>query len=185
MKKMLLVSVVTAQRFLAAFAGIAFFVLAGDHALAQAMRKPGAEEARLGNLAGRWILEGDTEGERYTGSRTCEWFAGGFHLVCRLELAAPFGQLKGQSILGYDAGAKRYTFYMNNSMGNGFFMTGGVNGPVWTWDGNADPGGRPMKARITITEQSPTTHTYTMEASFGGGPWTVLEQGKATKAQQP
>ncbi len=144
---------------------------------------PGLEQSRLENLAGRWTIEGESGGDLFTRTETCEWFAGRFHLICQSEVASATGAVKGQSIIGYDPGESTYTFYFISSTGTGIFMRGTVAGPVWTWNGELRVGGEPMKARTTITDQSPTSYIFKMEGSFAGGPWILLEEGRGTKAQ--
>lgn len=148
---------------------------------AQTPRTPGPEHARLENLAGQWTIEGESRGDRFTRSETCEWFAGRFHLICRSEADGATGVVKGQSIIGYDADAKNYTFYFISSIGTSILMRGTVEGTVWTWNGELRVGGEMMKARTTITDQSPTSYSFKMEGSFGDGPWMLLEQGRGTK----
>src|SRR5687768_2186915 len=100
--------------------------------LAQGSRKPGAEQKGLANLVGTWSIEGEEEGVSYTMSETCDWFAGGFHIICRSEGRGMMGEMKSQAIIGYDPGEKTYTRYAHNSLGNGTFMRGTVSGHVWT-----------------------------------------------------
>ena len=158
-------------------------LLAGS-ALSQTPRPtPGPEQARLANLAGRWTIEGESGGDRFTRTETCEWFAGGFHLICRSEVVGAVGAVKGQSIIGYDPDGNIYTFYFISSTGTAIFMRGTVDGQVWTWNGELRVGGELMKARTTITDQSPSSYTFRMEGSFVGGPWILLEEGRGTKAQ--
>jgi len=144
---------------------------------------PGPEHARLENLAGRWTIEGESGGDRFTRSEVCEWFDGRFHLICRSEAAGASGVVTGQSIIGYDADAKTYTFYFISSTGTSILMRGTVAGEVWTWNGELRVGGELMKARTTITDRSPSSYVFTMEGSFGDGPWTLLEEGRGTKAK--
>src|SRR5262245_10719781 len=89
---------------------------------------PGPEHARLATLVGRWTIEGDSRGDRFTRSESCQWFNGHFHLICRSEAAAAAGVVTGESIIGYDADAKSYTFYFISSTGTSIFMRGIVAG---------------------------------------------------------
>jgi hypothetical protein len=152
-------------------------------ALAQVPRRPGAEQARLQTFVGTWTVEAEEEGFAYTLRETCEWFTGGFHVVCRSEGTGAASAMRAQAIIGYDTREKTYTRYSHNSLGNGIFMKGSVSGQVWTWTGDISVDGKPMKLRAAVTEVSPTSHTYTVEMSPGGGSTTVIEQGRATKVQ--
>jgi len=159
-------------------------------ALAQPqMRKPGDEEKRIGYFAGTWTSEGETKASpmgpagKSSGRETCEWFPGGFHLVCRGEGTSPMGTGKTQSTMGYDPSEKTYTFYMNSSFGDGFFVRGNVAGKVWTWISESRMDGKVMKARVTITEEPPSAYTFKMETSVDGGPWAVAEETRARKVK--
>jgi hypothetical protein len=144
---------------------------------------PGPEHARLESLTGRWTIDGESQGDRFSRTESCEWFDGKFHVICRSEAAAASGTVKGQSIIGYDAAEKTYTFYFVSSTGTAIFMKGTVSGPVWTWSGELTVAGEPMKARTTITDRSPSEYVFTMEGSFGGGPWMLLEEGRGVKVR--
>ena len=160
---------------------LALSLLAVSAAAQTPRRTPGPEHARLEALAGRWTISGESGGDRFTRTETCEWFAGGFHLICQSQVAGAIGAVKGQSIIGYDSGENTYTFYFISSAGTSIFMRGTVTGQVWTWNGELRVGGELMKARTTITDQSPTSYTFKMEGSFKGGPWILLEEGRGTK----
>ena len=149
-------------------------------ALAQGMRKPGAEQARMAFFAGDWKIEGESEGLKYTLQDTCEWFEGGFHLVCRSAGGGAFGRMQGQAIFAYDGVTKSYTLFTMNNLGNGFSAKGSVNDKVWTWEAAlAGPNG-PMPVRLTITEESPTAYRFVLHGRVGNE-WPVLEEGRATK----
>ena len=62
-------------------------------------------------------------------------------------------------------------------------MRGTVADDVWTWNGELLVGAELMKARTTITDQSPTSYIFKMEGSFGDRPWMLLEEGRGTKAR--
>jgi hypothetical protein len=150
--------------------------------------KPGDEQKRIGFFEGKWKFEGEAKpspmgpGGKIMATETCKWFPGGFHLVCQSEGTGPMGPAKSQSVMGYDPSEKTYTYYAISSLGEGFFVRGNTDSKVWTWNAENTVNGKPMKIRVTITEQSPTTYGFKMEASFDGGDWAVLEEGKATKA---
>ena len=161
----------------------ALSLLAADAPAQTPAPKPGPEHARLASLAGRWTIAGESQGARFTRTESCGWFAGGFHLICHSEAAGPAGTVEGQSIIGYDPDDKTYTFYFISSTGTALLMRGAVTGPVWTWNGELRVGGELMKARTTITDESPTAYTFKLEGSFGTGPWMLLEEGRGTKTQ--
>jgi hypothetical protein len=168
-------------------AALATGVLASGVVAQASPRKPGAEQKRIGFFAGRWTYEGEIKpspmgpGGKVKSSEACEWFAGGFHLVCRSEGTGPMGSGQGQSAMGYDPMEKTYTYHAINSLGEGFFVRGTVSGPVWSWSNQNKVEGKLMKSRVTVTEESPTAFRFKMEFSHDGGPWAVVEEGKGTK----
>lgn len=157
--------------------------------IAQERPKPGPEQARIGYFEGQWKYEGESKGSpmgppgKTSMTETCQWFAGGFHLVCRSEGTTPMGAATSQSIMGYDPVEKTYTYYVIGSMGDGFFVRGQVEGKVWTWNAETSMEGQTMKMRAIVTEESPTAYSFRLETSAGGGEWTVVEEGRATRQQ--
>jgi hypothetical protein len=150
--------------------------------------KPGPEHQRMGFFAGTWQFEGEVAESpmgpagKVTGTDRCEWFAGGFQLVCQGDANTPRGAVKNGSIWGYDPMQQKYTYYGYNSMGEGFYVTGGVAGKVWTWIADfPSEGGGTMKLRATLTEESPAAYTYKVEMSPDGTRWMVAEEGRSTK----
>ena len=108
-----------------AAAALAVGVLVTGAFAQMAARKPGAEQTRIGYFAGKWNMEGESKpspmgpGGKFKGKETCEWFAGGFQLVCHSEGTGPMGAMKGQSTMGYDPAEKTYTYYAISSLGDG------------------------------------------------------------------
>ena len=152
-------------------------------------RKPGAEQKRIGYFVGQWNFQGEAKpspmgpGGKITATESCSWFAGGFHLVCRTKGTGPMGPGTSQSIMSYDPGRKMYTYHSISSLGDAIFVRGTVDGKVWTWNDEVTIEGKPMKIRATVTEETPTSYSFKLEASMGGGPMAVMEEGKATKVK--
>ena len=73
---------------------------------------PGPEHKRMAYFAGQWNYQGEAKnsplgpGGKIAGTETCEWFAGGFQLVCRTKGTGPKGPGTGQSVVGYDPHAE-------------------------------------------------------------------------------
>jgi len=149
---------------------------------------PGPEHKRIGYFAGQWNYQGEAKdsplgpGGKLTGTESCEWFAGGFQLVCRTKGTGPKGPSTGQSITSYDPARKAYTFYAISSHGDNIFVRGQVQGKVWTWTDDAVIDGKKMTVQATVTEETPTTYSFKLEASVDGGPMMLIEQGKSTKS---
>jgi len=152
--------------------------------------KPGPEVQKLAYYLGSWEGEGETKGGPFgaagklSSTTTCEWFAGGFHLVCRGEERGPTGKRTFLNILAYDEKANAYTEYGISSLGESEYSTGGSivgNKRTFVKDLGNNAEGKPIKVRYMEVQESPTFYTYQAEASTGGGPWTVIAQGKIRK----
>jgi hypothetical protein len=151
--------------------------------------KPGPEHKRLGYFVGVWNYQGEAKqspfgpGGKISGTETCDWFAGGFQLVCRTKGTSAKGPMTGQAIVTYDSARKGYTYYAISSQGDNFFLRGNVDGKVWAWADESTIDGKRMKVRVTVTEETPTSNSFKVEASFDGGAMTVIEEGKSTKVK--
>jgi hypothetical protein len=163
-------------------------VLASSGVTAQPPKPtPGPEHKRLAAFAGQWNFEGEAKESplgpagKLSGSDTCEWFAGGFQLVCRSKGSGPRGPMTGMAVMSYDPARKAYTYYAMSSLGDNIFVRGQVQGKVWTWTDEATMEGKKVKFVATITEDSPTSNSFKLEVSVDGGPMTVVETGKSTK----
>jgi hypothetical protein len=150
------------------------------------------EVQRLAYYLGTWRGEGETKSSpigpagKLSSTMTCDWFAGGFHLVCRGEEKGPTGKRTFLNILGYDEKAKAYTDYGISSLGESEYSTGGSiigNKLTFVKDLDSDVKGKSTKLRYTEVQVSPTLYTYQAEASKDGGPWTVIAESKITKVR--
>jgi hypothetical protein len=150
------------------------------------------EVQKLAYYLGTWRGEGETKSGPFgpagklSSTVTCDWFAGGFHLVCRGKEKGPTGGRTFLNILAYDEKAKAYTEYGISSLGESEYSTGGSivgNKRTFVKDLGSDVEGKPTKLRYTEVQESPTFYTYRAEASKDGGPWTVIAEGKITKVR--
>ena len=168
-----------------AFAG--FQVVAA--AQAPQPQTPTPEHKRLGYFVGKWTVEGEMKpspmgpGGKISSTDNCEWFEGGFAVICRSEGKTPMGPSKSIGILGYSAEEKVYTYYgVDNSM---MSMTsvprGTLQGDTWTYTDENMMGGQKIKSRVTIKELSPTAYTFTMEVQGPDGKWMPMMESKSTK----
>ena len=82
-----------------------------------------------------------------------------------------------------EPGRKAYTYYAFSSIGDNIFVRGQVQDKVWTWSDEAVVEVKKMKFLATVTEETPTSTSFKLEASVDGGPMTVIEQGKSTKVK--
>lgn len=153
--------------------------------------KPSPEHKRLGVFVGKWNGSGEMKsgpwgpGGKMTWTEACEWFAGGFSVVCHANMKGPMGDGKGLFILGYNADEKEYVYFgIESAMGNPETSKGTVQGNTWSWAGEGKMGGKMVKSRFTIIEQSKDTFTFKGESSVDGGPWSATEEGKSTRAER-
>jgi hypothetical protein len=177
------------------FAGILAFVAmsgalcGGSAAQPPQAPKPGAEHKRLGYFVGKWNGVGEVKESpmgpagKVTSVDNCEWFEGGFAVICRSEGKSPAGPMKSIGILSYNAEEKVYTYYGTDN--SGMTMTsvakGTVAGNKWTYTDEGKMGGQPYKMRVTITEVSPKEQAFVMEIQGADGKWMPMMESKATK----
>jgi len=151
---------------------------------------PGPEHKKLGYFVGKWTTTGEMKpspfmpGGRMTSNDVCEWFDGGFAVVCKYEGKSPMGPTKGLGIMGYSSDEKAYTYYGldNSPMVMASVPHGTLQAGTWTYDDEAMMGGKKIKSRYIIKELSPTAYTFKWEMVGDDGAWQTLAEGKATKA---
>lgn len=173
------------------FASLAIAVVLASSGVAAQPPKPtpGPEHKRIAYFAGQWKFEGEAKESplgpagKMSGTESCEWFAGGFQLVCRTKGTGPRGAFTSMSVLSYDPGRKAYTYYAASSLGDNIFVRGQVQDKVWTWSDEATIEGKKMKIVATVTEEGAATTSFKLEVSADGGPMTVVETGKSTKVK--
>ena len=152
--------------------------------------KPGPEHKKLGYFVGKWTVEGETKpnpfmpGGKFTSKDSCEWFEGGFSVVCRSEGNSPMGPSQGLSILGYSTDEKAYTYYGIDSgpMTMASVPRGTIDGDTWTFDDETKIGGQTVKSRYVIKELSPTSHSFRWEMVGEDGSWQTIMEGMAKKS---
>ena len=157
------------------------------YAQADQMQKPGPEIQKLGYYVGTWKGEGETKGGPFgkagklSSNMTCNWFAGGFHLVCQGDETGPSGTRAFYAITSYDEASKAYTEYSISSFGDTEYERHGtLVGDSLTYLGDV---GASTKFRYTEAHVSPVLYTYRAEVTQGGKPWTTIAEGKITKVK--
>jgi hypothetical protein len=159
-------------------------------ALAQApdSPKPGPEHKALNYFAGKWTSEGEMKpgpygpGGKITSQDTCEWFSGGFQLVCRSQGKGPMGPMSSMGVLTFNMQEKAYTFYGIDSMGANELAKGDKSGKTWTFTSTSNVGGETFQSRYTMVETSPTSYTFKWDTSPDGSKWSTMMEGTATKS---
>jgi hypothetical protein len=153
--------------------------------------KPGPEQQRLGYFVGKWTAEGEVKagpmgpGGKITSSDNCEWFEGGFSVICHSQGTTPNGPTKSIGILGYSPEEKVYTYYGvdNSAMTMASVPRGTLQGDTWTYTDEGKMGGQTVKTRVIIKELSPTAYTFKMDMQGPDGKWMPLMESKNTKAK--
>ena len=152
--------------------------------------QPSSEQKKLGVFVGTWKDEAEMKpspfgpGGKLSLTETCEWFTGGFSIVCHTETTGFMGDVTTLTVLAYDAEGKIYRFYELNSLGGSDAAKGTVDGDTWTFDGESKMGNTLIKTRYTIRIPSPDSAVMSSEISVGGGPMTLLMELKGTRVKQ-
>ena len=84
-----------------------------------------------------------------TSTDDCQWFEGGFSVICRSEGKTPAGPTKSIGILGYSPEEKVYTYYGvdNTNMTMASVPKGTIQGDTWTYNDEGMMGGKKFKTR--------------------------------------
>jgi len=167
----------------------AWIVLAAAALAQMEMPKVGPELKKLDVLAGSWTLDFDMKpgpmgpGGKITETQKCAWMEGGFYLVCNSDFSGSMGTGKELSVMGYSTDAKAYTYHSFNSWGEFGDSKGQNDGDTWTWTSDEKMGGMTMKGRFTMKNVTATSYNCMYEMSQDGTKWTMVMDGKATKAK--
>ncbi len=167
-------------------------VLSSGLMLAQAPGppKPGPEHKKLDYFVGKWTSEADVKPNPFmpagkmASTDNCQWFEGGFSVVCHFEGKSPMGPTKGVGIMSYNMEEKVYTYYeVNNSpMAMATVPHGTVQGDTWTYNDEARMGGKTVKSRYIIKELSPTSYSFKWEMQGDDGAWKTAMEGSSKKS---
>jgi uncharacterized protein DUF1579 len=152
--------------------------------------KPGPEQKRLAYFVGKWTTEGTMAASPYgpggkvTSTDDCQWFSGGFAVVCHSDGKSPAGPNKTLGVMAYSPEEKVYTYYAidNSNMAMTTVPRGTVAGDTWSYTDESQMGGQKVKTRVTLKELSPTAYTFKMEMQGADGKWTTVMESKSTKA---
>jgi len=142
------------------------------------MPKPAPELKNLDYFVGDWTSEGEMKpgpwgaGGKMTGTSHCSWMPGNYFVVCNESGSGAMGKMHGLGVLGYDPATKMYTYNGFNSMGENEHAAGTRDGKTWTYTNESMMGGKMMKGRYTMNENSPTSYDFKLETSEDGKTWT-------------
>jgi hypothetical protein len=152
--------------------------------------KPGAELQRLSAFVGTWNSEGQAQESPYgpagkvTAVDTFEWLPGSFFLSHKWDVKQGAAQIEGIEIIGFDGRNKAYTSRFFDSMGNSGTLRARVQGNAWTWTGDSDVAGKPLKERCTIVVVRADVYTNKCEYSADGVKWLLNFEQRSTRAPQ-
>ena len=164
-----------------------FFAASIQAQAPQGPPKPGPEVKDLDYNVGTWKVEGEAKpfgpmpGGKFTSTEKCEWYSGGFFVMCHSEGTGPMGPGKGVSFLGYDPNEKVYTYHEFTNTGDAIDAKGTVNGDTWNWTAESKMGDTKMSVRVTIKHVSKTEYTFKLEMSQNGGAFSVVEEATGHK----
>ena len=117
---------------------------------------------------------------KYSSDDDCEWFEGGFAVVCESAGKSPAGTpTKGVGIIGYSTEEKAYTYYGidNTGMVPTTVAKGTMQGDVLTFTDESKFGGQLVKSRYTLTITGPKSYNFKWEMQGPDGNWMALMQG--------
>ena len=139
---------------------------------------PSPAHQRLDYFVGTWNGVGEQmphspggAAEKFVGTMSCIKFAGGFHVVCSLEGTMGAKEFREMATFGYDGEEKAYTWYDIDNTGMNGLGRGSLERGTWTYLFEMKAGGQPVRLKVALAEQSPTTFLNTAELSVNGKPW--------------
>lgn len=139
--------------------------------------KPGPEQKRLEVFLGRWNVDGEAQASPYgpagklTSIDTWAWMPGGFFMTHHWDSKQGGVEIKGMEVLGYDGRSKVYTSRFFDNLGNSGPWKGTVQGNAWTWTGDTEVAGKPLKERCTTIVAGADALTSKCEYSTDGAKW--------------
>lgn len=151
--------------------------------------KPGPELKKLDMFVGKWKQEGQAQVSPYgpagklTSVDSYEWMPGGFFMTHHWDAVQAGVAIKGMEVIGYDAAKKVYTTRFFDNYGNSGWQTATVQGNTWTWTGDSEVGGKPIKEKCTVTVVSQDLVTAKCEYSTDGAKWLPNFDLKSTRAK--
>jgi Protein of unknown function (DUF1579) len=153
--------------------------------------KPGPEHKKLEYFVGKWTTTGNMKaspmgpGGKIKATDTCEWFQGGFAVVCNSQGTGPSGPMKSIGIMSYSTDQKVYTYYgLDNSwMVMMSAAKGNVTGDTWTYVDEGTMGGQPFRTRFTLKTASPASYTFTWELLGPDKKWVPILEGTSTRGK--
>jgi Protein of unknown function (DUF1579) len=149
--------------------------------------KPAPELKRVAYGLGTWKIEGEFKpfagmpGGKFTATQKCEWYTGGFFLMCNSNGTSPMGPEKAVSFQGYDTNEKVYTYHEFNNTGEAISAKGTVDGDTWHWTAESQMGDKKITVHVTIKEVSKTEYTFKLEMSQNGGEFSTIEEATGRK----
>ena len=148
--------------------------------------RPPPEVKKLGYFFGTWSSEAEVKPNpflpagHYTWIEKCDWYPGGFHLLCYTAGKGPAGGTHGLSILFYKPEEKSYTYWGIDDSGHSEASRGTVVGNNWTYTSDEKMAGKTLHGRYSMTT-SETSYTFKYETSEDGRNWTLVMEGKSAR----
>ena len=166
--------------------------VAGSGLVAQGPpQKPGPEHKKLEYFVGKWTTTGEMKATpmgpagKLSMTDTCEWFQGGFTVLCHSQGTGPAGPTKSIGIMGYSTDQKVYTYYGmdNTAMAMTTVAKGTVQGDTWTYLDEGTMGGQPYKSRVVLKIASPASYKFTWELLGPDKKWMPILESTSTRAK--
>jgi uncharacterized protein DUF1579 len=157
-----------------------FICVIVSNTLAEEPQKPASEVKQLGFYVGKWNELGESRPSgaeafgKLSGHESCEWFSGGFAVVCRESTMDRSGNSESLYILAYDPGKKVYTVYGTDQTGTIYSGTGTLENGTWRWTAEARWQASTMQMRYTFNSASGGGRTMQVEIAEDDGKWSKI-----------
>ena len=152
--------------------------------------KPGPEHKKLDFFVGHWTSEGDTKpgpmgpGGKFTMQENSEWMDGGYFVVIHSKYSGGGMPERNQRCLhGLRHAGKGLYLRRIQQHGGARHSTGMLDGDNFTWMSDMKMGPQTLKGRFTMKLMPPNAYAYKFEVSPDGKDWSLVMEGKDSKAK--
>ncbi len=148
----------------------------------------GPELKALDWFAGQWQWAGEAKVATPGGPAgkasmvmDCRWFAGGYSLLCAVDGLIANRVYHDLMVYTYDPEAKAMRGFDADNAGTASPFALAFAKPTWVFSYDLKAEGKPVKMRMTLFDVAPDSCAFKQEVASGGGPFTLVMEGKARK----
>ena len=169
------------------FCGMVMVACVASTAHAQTPVTRSAERAALDYFVGTWKISSEMKATalgpagRMMATERCEWFSGGFHLVCESNGTGPAGEVRSMAVLSYHVEQRSHVYYAISSVSpDAEYAKGSKTADGWSWTSESRADGKTVRSRFTMFATTPANYQMRWEINEGTE-WMTVMTGTAMK----